>query len=181
MIEAQTLIYQGRVISLTVDRVRLPNHSSADLEIIHHPGGAAVVAIDADQRICLLYQYRHAANGWLWELPAGKIDHHEPHLQTAHRELQEEAGCHASTWHYLGEYISSPGVFTEVVHLYLASGLERCANQPEEHEVFEVRWLPLQEAITMAHQGEIRDGKTLVGIFLTQEHLKNTSENTTNP
>ncbi|MGD9841416.1 MAG: NUDIX hydrolase [Steroidobacteraceae bacterium] len=175
MTEAETLIYQGRVITVNIERVRLPNHSVADLEIIHHPGGAAIVALDTAQRVCLLYQYRHAAGGWVWELPAGKIDNREPHLQTAQRELQEEAGCHAASWHYLGEYLSSPGVFTEVVHLHLASELTQGSQHPEEHEVFRVEWRPYTEALAMAYRGEIRDGKTLVGLFLTQQHIKNST------
>lgn len=172
MIEKETLIFQGRVIRLNVEQVRLPNNRLAELEIIHHPGGAAIVALNSQQRICLLYQYRHAAGGWLWELPAGKIDHREPPLQTAQRELAEESGCRASTWNYLGEYISSPGVFTEVIHLYLATDLEPCDTNPEEHEVFQISWLPVEEALAMIHRGEIKDGKTLVGLFKAWQWLQ---------
>ena len=175
MLQKETLIYQGRVIQLNLESVRLPNQRVAELEIIHHPGGAAIVALNTQQQICLLYQYRHAAGGWLWELPAGKIDNREPHLQTAQRELQEEAGCRATHWQYLGEYISSPGVFTEVVHLYLASGLDQVANQPEEHEVFQVEWRSYEEALAMAFRGEIKDGKTLVGLFLAQQYIHSQS------
>ena len=134
-IESITRIFSGRVIEVNVERVRLPNDRVADLEIIHHPGGAAVVAVDAEQRVCLLRQFRHAASGWLWELPAGKIDNREPPLQTAQRELTEEAGVTAQTWESLADYVSSPGVFTEVVHLYLATGLRESVAAPEEHEV----------------------------------------------
>lgn len=172
MIEDQKLIYQGRVITLNLERVRLPNQTVADLEIIHHPGGAAVLAIDDQQRICLLYQYRHAAGGYIWELPAGKIDNREPHFDTAQRELQEEAGCSAGHWQYLGHYLSSPGVFTEVIHLYLATELTHTSNQPEAHEVFHVEWRPLSEVMSMVQHGEIIDGKTLVGLFLGQQHIQ---------
>lgn len=158
-------VFSGRVIQVNVERVQLPNGSVADLEIIHHPGGAAVVAIDALGQICLLRQFRHAAGGYLWELPAGKIDNKEPPLDTARRELTEEAGATAASWTSLGDYLSSPGVFTEVVHLFLATDLQRVQQGHEEHEVIEVHWKPLDEAIRMAQQGEIRDGKTLVGIF----------------
>lgn len=165
MIESIQPIYQGRVIQLNVERVRLPNDQVADLEIIHHPGGAAIVAIDAQQRVCLLHQFRHAAGGYIWELPAGKIDHKEPPFQTAQRELVEEAGRTAGSWLSLGDYVSSPGVFTEVIHLYLARDLSEVPNAPEEHEVFQAEWLPFSEALRMAEQGELRDGKTLVGLF----------------
>ncbi len=172
MIEDNKLIYQGRVIRVNVERVRLPNDRVADLEIIHHPGGAAVLAIDAQQRICLLHQFRHAAGGWIWELPAGKIDHGEPHFQTAQRELLEEAGSTAQEWHYLGLYLSSPGVFTEVIHLYLAKQLNVSLSQPEDHEVFTVEWRPVTEVLAMVQRGEIVDGKTLVTLFLAQPHLQ---------
>ncbi len=158
-------IYSGRVIQLNVERVRLPNSSIADLEIIHHPGGAAVVALDSDHNICLLRQFRHAANGFLWELPAGKIDNKEPPLQTAQRELTEEAGARARHWQSLGDAVSSPGVFTEIVHLFLATDLTQGDTGLEEHEVIEVHWKPFREALRMAVEGEIRDGKSLVGIF----------------
>lgn len=157
--------FKGRVIEVNVERVELPNGSVADLEIIHHPGGAAVAAINARGEICLLRQFRHAAGGWLWELPAGKIDNREPPLQTAQRELEEEAGVTATHWESLGDMESSPGVFTEVIHLYLATGLEEAAAKPEEHEVLEVHWKPLEEAVEMARNGELRDAKSLVGIF----------------
>src|SRR3989304_680585 len=94
----QRMIFKGRIIRLTLDTVQLPNGATAGLEIVHHPGGAAVVALDAAGRVCLLRQYRHAAGGWMWELPAGKLDGGEPPLTTAQRELQEEAGLHAAHW-----------------------------------------------------------------------------------
>lgn len=170
-IESVTNVFRGRVIEVNVERVRLPNEQVADLEIIHHPGGAAVVAVDTQQRVCLLRQFRHAANGWLWELPAGKIDNREPPLQTAKRELTEEAGVTAQTWESLADYVSSPGVFTEVVHLYLATGLSHSLSAPEAHEVIEVHWKPLGEALQMAQTGELRDGKSVVGIFRAAARL----------
>jgi 8-oxo-dGTP pyrophosphatase MutT (NUDIX family) len=164
-------VFTGRVIQVNVERVQLPNASTADLEIIHHPGGAAVVAIDANRNVCLLHQFRHAANGYLWELPAGKIDNKEPPLDTARRELTEEAGATAATWESLGDFVSSPGVFTEVVHLFLATDLQPTPRGHEEHEVIEVHWKPLSEALRMAEQGEIRDGKSVVGIFRAAARL----------
>src|SRR6516225_275854 len=116
-------VFTGRVITVNVETVRLPNGHVTDLEIIHHPGGAAIVAVDAQQRVCLIRQYRHAAGGWIWELPAGKLEPNEPPAETARRELIEEAGRTAEHWQSLGPYVSSPGVFTETVHLFLAWGL----------------------------------------------------------
>lgn len=172
-------IYQGRVIRLNLERVRLPNQQIAELEIIHHPGGAAVLALDAHQRICLLYQYRHAAGGWIWELPAGKIDHGEPHLQTARRELEEEAGCGARQWQYLGHCLSSPGVFTEVIHLYLATDLIMSESRPEDHEVFRVEWRPVSDVFAMVQRGELVDGKTLAALLMAQQKFEHKLGNVT--
>ena len=165
MLLSLTPIFSGRVITLNIERVQLPNGNVADLEMIHHPGGAAVVAIDAQDRVCLLRQYRYAAKGWLWELPAGKIDNKEPPFDTVQRELEEEAGCKAASWLSLGDYYSSPGIFTEVVHLFMATQLAEVDISQEEHEVIEVHWKPFDEALAMAQSGEIRDGKSLVGLF----------------
>jgi 8-oxo-dGTP pyrophosphatase MutT (NUDIX family) len=163
--------FHGRVLTVNVERVRLPNGASADLEIAHHPGGAAIVAVDDQHRVCMLFQFRHAAGGWIWELPAGKIDNREPPFNTAQRELVEEGGVTAAKWQPLGEYFSSPGVFTEVIHLYLATNLTTVPMAPEEHEVFRVEWRPFAEILAMAKSGELKDGKTLVGIFRAAPYL----------
>src|SRR5258708_35582252 len=94
-IEKLRTVFTGRVITVNVETVRLPNGHRAELEIVHHPGGAAVVAIDAELRVCLLRQYRHAIGGWVWELPAGKLEPPEPAPHTARREVLEEAGVEA--------------------------------------------------------------------------------------
>jgi ADP-ribose pyrophosphatase len=157
-------VYTGKVLKLNVERVKLPNGRVVELEVAHHPGGAAVVALDADGRVCLLRQYRHAAGGWITELPAGKIDNREPPLECAKRELAEEAGVSARYWKRLGQFFSSPGVFTEVIHVYLARGLAPCDSAPEAHEVLEVRWVPLSEALALAAGGKLPDAKTTIGL-----------------
>ncbi len=121
--------------------------------------------------MCLLRQYRHAAGGWIWELPAGKIDDAEPPLQTARRELAEEAGVRAEVWTPLGTMLSTPGFCDEELHLFLAQGLERVEREPEIHEVIEVHWTPFSEALAMAADGRIRDAKTVVALFRAQSHL----------
>lgn len=164
-------VFQGKVLRLTLEDVVLPNGARTRLEIAHHPGGAAVVAVDADNRVCLLRQFRHAAGGWVTELPAGKLDDGEPPEQCATRELAEEAGVQAARWQKLGDFFSSPGVLTEVIHLYLARDLRPVEARPEEHEVFETRWVPLPEAVAMAASGRIRDGKTVIGLLWAQAAL----------
>jgi len=170
-IENVRTVFRGRVITVNVETVRLPNDHVADLEIIHHPGGAAIVAVDLQRRVCLLRQFRHAAGGWIWELPAGKLEPNEPPLETARRELIEEAGASAGRWTALGPYVSSPGVFTETVHLFLAEQLEVATMAHEPSELIEVHWVELETACRDALSGAIADGKTALGLLRAQARL----------
>ena len=163
--EKRTVHYQGRVISVTTDDVVLPNGQHLQLEVVHHPGGAAVVALDAAERVCLLRQYRYVAGGWLWELPAGKLEPSEPPLSTAQRELIEEAGVSGAHWESLGEVLSSPGVFAEVLHLFLATQLRAVPPAHESGEVIEIHWVPFTQAHAWALDGTIRDAKTALGLL----------------
>lgn len=157
--------FRGRVITVNVEHVPLPNGESADYEIIHHPGGAAVVAINAGGQVCLLRQFRPAANGWVWELPAGRLEPGEPPAETARRELIEEAGCEARHWSDLGLILSSPGVFDERIHLFCARDLAAVPTRRERYEVMEVHWVDLDIAVQRALAGEIVDGKTVAGLL----------------
>ena len=159
------LVFKGRIVSVTLNDEILPNGKRMRAEIVHHPGGAAAVAFDAEQRVCLLRQYRPVFRDWLWELPAGKLDPDEPPLATAQRELIEEAGVKAARWTPLGGMFASPGVFGEIVHLFVAQDLTPATAAAEEHELFEVHWVPFPEALARASKGDINDAKTVVGIF----------------
>jgi 8-oxo-dGTP pyrophosphatase MutT (NUDIX family) len=163
--DKQTLHFTGRVIQVTTDDVVLPNGHRALLEVVHHPGGAAAVAIDGDERVCLLRQFRYVADGWLWELPAGKLEPGEPPLTTARRELAEEAGVSARHWRELGVILSSPGVFSERLHLFLACGLEPVASAHEPSELIEVHWIAFAKACEWALDGTIADCKTAIGLL----------------
>jgi 8-oxo-dGTP pyrophosphatase MutT (NUDIX family) len=168
----RTTHFHGRVITVTLDEVRLPNGHRAGLEIVHHPGGAAIAAVDDQKRVCLLRQYRHAIGGWIWELPAGKLEPNEPPLMTAQRELVEEAGTQATQWDSLGDCRPSVGVLTEVVHLFLARGLRPVAAAPEAAEVFEVQWMPLEEVFAWAMNGTINDAKTVIAVTRARHFLQ---------
>ena len=163
--EKQTEHFRGRVIRVTTDEVILPNGHRATLEVVHHPGGAAAVAVDSAGRVCLLRQYRYVGGGWLWELPAGKLEPGEPPQVTAQRELAEEAGVSAREWQSLGTVLSSPGVFGEVLHLYFATGLAPSRVAHERAEVIEVHWVPMEEACRWALEGTVRDAKTVIGLL----------------
>jgi 8-oxo-dGTP pyrophosphatase MutT (NUDIX family) len=163
--------YQGRIVSVTVDDVMLPNGRAAALEVVHHPGGAAIVALNDLQQICLLHQYRYVAGGWIWELPAGKLEPSEPPEATARRELIEEAGVVATDWVSLGSLWSSPGVFSEVIHLYLAQGLSAARSQLEDSEVLEVHWVSFRQACDMALSGELQDAKSAIGVLRAARRL----------
>jgi len=159
------VIHQGQIITLKLEQARMPDGRIVELEIVEHPGGAAVVALDGNDQVCLLNQYRHAAGGWILELPAGKHDAGDTPFNTAQRELAEEAGLVARNWTALGSIISSPGVFTEVVHLFLARDLTAVSMQHEKNEFIELRWLPFAEALAHSRAGDITDAKTVIGLF----------------
>jgi 8-oxo-dGTP pyrophosphatase MutT (NUDIX family) len=120
--------------------------------------------MDSRQRVCLLKQYRYVADGWIWELPAGKLEPDEPPLETAKRELIEEAGTSARHWESLGTVFSSPGVFSEVLHLFYAAELEPGTVAHESAEVIEIHWIPFNEAYQWAMSGQIRDAKTIIAL-----------------
>jgi ADP-ribose pyrophosphatase len=166
MLSRSETVYRGAIVELHRDDVRLPNGEHVEFEIVRHPGGAAVVALDAQGRICLIRQYRHALQQWLWELPAGKLDDGEPPQTAARRELLEEAGISAEHWRTLGRMASSPGIYDEIVWLYLASGLTHGEATPEAGEVFSVHWVDLDVARGWIRAGLIIDAKTSIALSL---------------
>ena len=157
-------IYRGKIVDFGVESVAQPDGCQVQIEVARHPGGAAVVALDNDDRVCLLRQFRPTVDEWLWELPAGKIDANESPLVTGQRELEEEAGLRAADWTTLGSITTCPGFSDEVVHLYLARSLSqgKVNTEPEEH--IERHWLSLAEAVERALKGSIVDAKTVVGL-----------------
>ena len=171
MSHTRKTIYQGRLVQLDLDTVTLPNGKTLDLEIVRHPGGAAVAALDDDGRVCLLRQYRHASGGWLWELPAGKLDPGEAPQAAARRELREEAGVQAARWQALGDIIVTPGFCDETIYLYLARELTHVTARPEQHEVIETHWVPFEQALDWVYDGTLRDAKTMLGLGLAARLL----------
>jgi len=158
-------IHVGAVVDLGLETFRTPDSNEMTLEIVRHPGGAAVVALDDTDQVCLVRQYRHAAGGWIIELPAGKIDGGEEPAITARRELQEEAGLTAGNWQSLDRMISTPGFCDEVIFLFLARNLTQGPTEHETGEFIEVFWQPLSEACRQARDGDIFDAKTVIGLL----------------
>ena len=161
--------FTGRVIAVDIETVTFPNGHQFELEVVQHPGGAAVVVLDDKGQVCLLRQYRHVAGQWLWELPAGKIELNEAPLLTAQRELAEEAGVTAMQWRELGKIYTSPGVFKEIIHLYMAQDIHPTVVRHEDEELIEIQWFDFKEALSWAKSGQITDAKTLIGLFRTAE------------
>jgi ADP-ribose pyrophosphatase len=164
-------VYCGRIVHLTVERVQLPNGHEIDLEIVRHPGAAAVVAVDDAGFVTLVRQYRHAVGDYLWEVPAGTLEPCETPAACARRELREEAGIEAAHLEAVGSIVTCPGFCDEVIHLYLATGLSRSTQQLGADEVIDsVRSLPLIEAVEMVRNGQIRDNKTIAALW--QAHFR---------
>lgn len=157
-------IYTGIVVNLNVDTVTLPNGLTVDLEIVRHPGAAAVVPLKDDGRVVLIRQFRHAAGGFIYEIPAGKLHPGEDPTVCARRELEEEIGYRADTLALLSSIFTAPGFTDEVIHIYKATGLSVGRQQLDRDEVLEVVEMSLPEAIRMIKNGEIRDAKSIVGL-----------------
>ena len=157
-------IYKGKVVVLNVESVSLPNGASAELEIVRHPGASAIVPMKADGTVVLVRQYRHAVGGYIYEIPAGKLDHGEDPLLCAARELEEEVAYRAARFELLTSIFTAPGFVDEVIHIYLATGLTQGRQQLDHDEVLDIIEIPLENAIGMIQAGEIRDAKSIVGL-----------------
>lgn len=167
---ASQRVYTGRVISLDVDTVRFPNGSVGELEMIRHPGASAVVPFldppeDADPRVLLIHQYRYAAENYLFEVPAGRLEPGELPAECAARELREEAGYTARRMVPLFTMFTTPGFTDERIHLFLATELERGIAATEDDEFIEVVTRPLSECLAMLERGEIVDAKSALAIL----------------
>ncbi|MEO0367306.1 MAG: NUDIX hydrolase [Pseudomonadota bacterium] len=157
----KSLIHQGALISLYKERIDLGDKGHTYFDIVHHPGGAVIAAINEQNQICLLSQWRHAINETIWEAPAGCLEVGEPPLVTAQRELEEEAGVIAEEWQALGKIIPSPGFSNEILYLFKATVLSAGVVKLDDAEELEPHWIDLEEAFAMANRGEIEDSKTL--------------------
>ena len=165
-------IYKGRIVDLRLEEITLPNQVTITMEIVRHPGAAAIVPLDDAGHVTLIHQFRHAAGGFIWEIPAGKLDHGEPPVECAARELQEEVGLAAGELIHLGSILTAPGFCDERIHLFLARALTAVPQRLEHDEVLSVSRMPLASAIAMIRSGEIEDAKTIAGLHHAAEYVK---------
>jgi len=160
----------GRIVSLDVDTVRFPDGSTGELEMIRHPGASAVVPFlsdpgSDDPQVLLIKQYRYAADGYLYEVPAGRLDPGEDPKTCAARELKEETGCAANQLDYLTTIFTTPGFTDEKIHLFTATGLTAGETKHEADEFLELQPMLLSKALGMIEAGEIQDGKTVIALL----------------
>ena len=163
-------VYDGRVINVDVDTVQFPNGSSGELEMVRHPGASAVVPFltdpyGADPQILLIKQFRHAAESFIYEIPAGKLDGNEPPEVCARRELQEETGCTASHMEHVYTFYTTPGFTDEQIHVFMASGLTRGDVAHEKDEFMTVETVTLSRALELVKTGNLVDGKTALALL----------------
>jgi ADP-ribose pyrophosphatase len=166
---SSTRAYTGRIISLDVDEVRFPDGSTGSMEMIRHPGASAVLPMlrpdDDDPEVLLIRQYRYAADGYLYEVPAGRLDPGETPAECANRELREETGYTAQRVEHLFTMFTTPGFTDEKIHLFLATGLTLGEAEREADEFLELVPTRLSRALSMVEQGEIQDAKTALALL----------------
>ena len=163
-------LHTGRIVSLDLDTVRFPDGTTGTLEMLRHPGASAVIPFlddpkSEDPRIVLIRQFRHAAEGELWEIPAGRLDPGEAPEACARRELREETGYTAGDCRRLVTILTTPGFTDERIHLFIATGLRSGDHAREADEFVEVHEMPWSEVLRLVEQGEVTDAKTLVALL----------------
>lgn len=158
-------VFCGRVIRVKFDTVQLPDGGTSTREVVHHNGGAAIVAVNGRGEVALVKQYRYALKRDMIEIPAGKVEQGEEPFKTAVRELEEEAGLLADEWLEFGEVIPTCGYCSEIIYLYVATKLRKVERNLDFDEFMDVVWMPLEEAGMLAERGEIVDSKTALGLL----------------
>lgn len=164
-------VYQGRVVTLDVRRVRLPDGQEQKREVVRHQGAVALVALDEQQHVLLVRQFRSGAQQTMLEIPAGLLEPGEAPEVCAARELQEETGYKPARLEYLGGFHPTPGYTTEYIHLYLATDLSEARLTGDVDEFIELESIPFTDALALIERGDITDGKTLVGLLRVARRL----------
>ena len=166
----RNILHVGRKIKVALDTDVLPDGQTVTRDVVLHPGAVAILPLVDAGHVCLLRNYRAVVSATLWEIPAGTLEPDEPPADAAVRELEEETGYTAKRWRKLAELIPSPGVLSEVIHLFLAEELTPGPMRPEAGEDLEPHIVAWDEALAWAMNGTIRDAKTLVALFWWDRH-----------
>ncbi len=162
---SQETVYEGIIVDIRRDKAQMPDGRISNREVVVHPGGVAVFAIDEEKRVILVRQFRYAVGEVVLELPAGKLEPGEDPMESGLRELEEETGLRPGTIRSMGYSYSSPGILGERIHLFFATDLQQGDPHPDDGEFVEVIRVPYSELLDMVRRGEIKDGKTLAGIL----------------
>ena len=157
-------IYKGKIIDLSVETVTLPNGATADLEVITHPGAAAVVPMKDDRTVIMVRQYRHAVGGFIYEIPAGKLHPGEDPRDCAAREVEEETGYKVGRLEPILSFLTTPGFTNEIIHIFAGHELSPGTQNLGADEVLEIVEMPFAQAIARINDGEIQDAKTIIGL-----------------
>jgi ADP-ribose pyrophosphatase len=160
------------IFRVSMDRAREPGGFEIKRAIIHHPGSAVVMPVDNRSRVLLVRQYRLPAGGYLWELPAGRVDQGETVMQAARRELAEETGLRARSFRKLAEFYPSPGFLAEKMTIFLASHLTQGTAAPMEDERIEMKWFTASQIDRLIRTGRIKDAKTQIGFLRWQRYVR---------
>ncbi|SFH48568.1 ADP-ribose pyrophosphatase [Tindallia magadiensis] len=168
-------IYEGKIISLRVDTVELPDQKYSKREVVEHSGASAIIPITTEGNVILVKQYRKPVESYLLEIPAGRLEQDEDPEICAKRELIEETGYSSNCFEKLMTYYTSPGFSNELIHIFLAYDVEEGKSNPDEDEYLEVLSIPFDDLLKKIHKGEIMDSKTIIAVMAARQilHLRN--------
>ena len=165
-------IYNGKIINVRADRAELPNGKEAKREVVEHPGGVTIAALTDKNELMFVRQFRYPYGEVILEIPAGKLEYGEDPFEAGKRELREETGAVAQEYLNIGKFYPTPGYFGEIIHMYAAKGLTFTDLDPDEDEFLAVERIPLEKAVDMVLNNEIRDGKTQAAVLKVAELIR---------
>lgn len=175
---ASETVYNGKIFKVTKDSALLENGSEVQRDVVHHSGGVTIIPINENGEILMVRQYRYPHHKVMLEIPAGKLEPNESHYDCGKRELLEETGCTCREYKYIGEIVPTPAYVSEVIHMYMASGLEYSEQNLDDDEFLDVEKVPLEKAVEMVMNGEITDSKTQIGVlkawYILRQHRTKT-------
>lgn len=168
---SRNIVFDGKIFKIAKCKAELCNGQIVDREIMLHSGGVGILPVDENRNVLLVQQYRYGASSFLWEIPAGKLEYGEDPYECAVRELSEETGCSAASIEPLGKIHPSPAIMSEIIYLYMATGLKNGDRHLDSDEFLDVVRVPFDQAVQMVFSGEITDAKTQIALLKAKELL----------